>query len=156
MTPKEHLASLPRKTVASGALILDNDGRILIVKPTYKDGWLIPGGSVEESESPRVGCEREIFEEIGLKISVGRLLVVDHRFVAGERDALHFIFDGGTLSEKDITKIKLASGELSEFRFVIPSEAKKLLRPKLGKRISESLKVLTGDECAYLEDGNRI
>lgn len=38
--------------VAAGVLIRDAAGRILLVKPTYKDGWEIPGGYVEPDESP--------------------------------------------------------------------------------------------------------
>jgi 8-oxo-dGTP diphosphatase len=41
--------------VASGALFFDTQGRILLVKPTYKDGWEIPGGYVEPGETPVEG-----------------------------------------------------------------------------------------------------
>jgi 8-oxo-dGTP diphosphatase len=38
--------------VAAGVLFRDAVGRVLLVKPTYKDGWEIPGGYVEVGESP--------------------------------------------------------------------------------------------------------
>src|SRR4051794_34297997 len=57
--------------VAAGALIRDVEGRILLVKPTYKDGWDIPGGYVEPGESPADACNREIAEEIGLHRKAG-------------------------------------------------------------------------------------
>ena len=36
--------SLPMKRMGAGAVIRDLDGNVLIVKPTYKDGWELPGG----------------------------------------------------------------------------------------------------------------
>src|SRR6201989_3012499 len=85
--------------VAAGALIRDPYGRILLVKPTYKDGWDIPGGYVEPGESPAQACQREIREEIGLSRELGRLLLVDWAPHPSEGDKLLFVFDGGTLAD---------------------------------------------------------
>lgn len=52
--------------VAAGALFLDSGGRVLLVHPTYKDIWDIPGGYVERGESPAAACRREVAEELGL------------------------------------------------------------------------------------------
>ena len=54
--------------VAAGALFSDESGRVLLVKPTYKKTWDIPGGYVEPGESPRAACIREIREELGLSV----------------------------------------------------------------------------------------
>jgi ADP-ribose pyrophosphatase YjhB (NUDIX family) len=43
---------MARPRVAAGLLVHDDQGRVLMVKPTYKDGWDIPGGYVEPDESP--------------------------------------------------------------------------------------------------------
>ena len=57
MTEAEKFAT-PR--VAAGVLIRDDAGRVLLVKPTYKDGWEIPGGYVEKGESPHAAATREV------------------------------------------------------------------------------------------------
>ena len=65
---------LPKKRMAAAALFLNEQHEILIVKPIYRELWLLPGGVVEEGESPRQACIREIREELGLVIAVGRFL----------------------------------------------------------------------------------
>ena len=66
--------SLPKKRMGSGALFLNEQGLLLLVNPTYKPQWEIPGGLVELNESPHTACIREVKEEIGLKIEPERLL----------------------------------------------------------------------------------
>ena len=67
-----------QKVLASGCILRDQSGRILLVKPTYKPGWEIPGGMVEANESPVQACLREAREELGLEVRLGRLLCVDY------------------------------------------------------------------------------
>jgi 8-oxo-dGTP diphosphatase len=45
-------------------LFRDAAGRVLLVKPTYKNGWEIPGGYVDAGESPRAAAAREVKEEL--------------------------------------------------------------------------------------------
>lgn len=51
-----------RKRIAADVLIRDEAGRVLLVDPTYKDGWDLPGGMVEANESPRAAAARELGE----------------------------------------------------------------------------------------------
>src|SRR5215216_6397991 len=107
MTLPEH-ASAPHsmKSISAGALFFDEQGRLLIVKPTYKDGWEIPGGVVERDESPLQGCLREIREEIGLQVTLGQLLTVDYKTRRADLpDSLQFVFLGGVLTPAQIESI---------------------------------------------------
>jgi ADP-ribose pyrophosphatase YjhB (NUDIX family) len=60
----EHLAEgnarQARKRVAADMLIRDEAGRVLLVNPTYKDFWDLPGGMAEANEPPRAAAEREL------------------------------------------------------------------------------------------------
>ena len=47
------------------------------MKPNYRDHWTLPGGICEFGEAPHAGCAREVAEETGLELPVGRLLSVD-------------------------------------------------------------------------------
>ena len=70
---------LPGIAVSAGALIFDRAG-LVILKPTYKSGWTIPGGVMEaDGESPWEACRREVREETGLDVSRGRLAAMDFR-----------------------------------------------------------------------------
>ena len=107
---------------------------------------------MEAEESPRIAAEREIAEEIGLAITVLRLLIVEYQSAyGGTSESLQFIFDGGTLTQAHIDQIKLPADELSEWRMLPLAIAIELLAPKLSERIQIAYKNLS--QTLYLEDG---
>ena len=109
----------PLSTVAGGLLLRDPSRRILLVRPSYKDGWDIPGGIAERGESPRECCRREIVEELGMPLAVGRLLVVDFFLLPGAASgSFRFVYDGGILEPQIAASIRLDPTELVEWRFV--------------------------------------
>ena len=60
------------------ALVFDRAGRLLILKPTYKSGWTIPGGVMEaDGETPWEACRREVREECGIEVRRGRLACME-------------------------------------------------------------------------------
>jgi 8-oxo-dGTP diphosphatase len=78
--------------LAAGVLFFDAAGRVMLVRPTYKSGWDIPGGYVERDESPLAACRREVREELGIALTIGRLLVVDWAPHPDEGDKLLYVF----------------------------------------------------------------
>jgi 8-oxo-dGTP pyrophosphatase MutT (NUDIX family) len=68
----------PRQPLGAGALIRDDQGRVLLIHQTYQRPpmWLPPGGWVDRGESPRQAACREVREELGLHIEVGRALAM--------------------------------------------------------------------------------
>jgi len=55
----------PTAMGVAGAVI-DDQGRILLVKHRYNPGWRLPGGGVNRSEPPQDAALRELHEEVGL------------------------------------------------------------------------------------------
>ena len=58
--------------VGVAAVVCDSEGRILLIK-TAKAGWELPGGRVEQAEELIAALKREVQEETGCAIEVGRL-----------------------------------------------------------------------------------
>ncbi len=143
--PEEYYKSLPKKRMSAGTLFFNSKGELPIVKPNYKENWLIVGGVVDENESPRAAAIREIKEEIGLEIKDLSLVCIEYVAEKGiKTEALHFTFSGGILSNERISQIKLQTDELDTFTFVSPEEAVTLLTPNMIQKISECLKVAEG------------
>ena len=76
MSP-DHAEGKPPQVVCAGAVVHDRDGRLLLVRrrnAPSKGLWSVPGGRVEPGESPEQAAAREVLEETGLRVEVGRLL----------------------------------------------------------------------------------
>jgi 8-oxo-dGTP diphosphatase len=144
--PSETFAT-PR--VAAGALFFDDAGRVLLVHPTYKDTWDIPGGYVERGESPAAACRRELQEELGLDRKPVRLLAVDWAPSEGEGDKLLFLFDCGDLGP-DADRITLDNHELDRWMWVELPELDRYVIARIAKRVRATL---DGNGSKYLEHG---
>jgi 8-oxo-dGTP diphosphatase len=142
-------AQLPGVVVSAGALITDPAGRILLVKPNYRDHWTLPGGICEHGEPPHAGCAREVAEEIGLQLPVGMLLAIDWSQPYGKeaRPIMHFVFDAGTIPSGDA--IVLQAEELDEFRFTSAGEADGYLAPFGVRRVRAALAARAAGATVY-------
>ncbi len=154
-------ADLPAIPVSTGALIFDRSGRLLILKPTYKSGWTIPGGIMEaDGESPWQACRREVREECGIDIASGRLACVDFRPMRqGNPGGVRFLFDCGAVSASTLDHICLQAEEISEYRLSPMPEALSLLRKPIRRRVRAVRKRSGASRTravAYLENGRRI
>ncbi|MEU9409361.1 NUDIX hydrolase [Streptomyces sp. NPDC048281] len=154
-----YIASLPRILAGAAALFRDTEGRVLLVEPNYREGWALPGGTVEsdDGETPRQGARRETLEEIGLDREMGRLLVVDWVHGTGRPPIVAYLYDGGTVTAADLDAIRLQEEELLSWRLVPREELPTHLPGSLGLRVLTALDVLTADTgTAELENGHRV
>ena len=151
----EETLPLPAIPVSAGALIFDPKGRLLILKPTYKSGWTIPGGIMEaDGESPWEACQREVREETGIEVSRGRLAAMDFRRPRpGRPGGIRFLFDCGQVSEGALADVTLQPEEISESRLVPLPDALALLRGPIRRRVRAATQ---GSGPVYLEDGHLV
>src|SRR5579862_6740500 len=146
---------LPAIPVSAGALIFDRSGRLLILNPTYKSGWTIPGGVMEaDGETPWEACRREVREECGIEVSRGRLACMDFRPPRpGRPGGIRFLFDCGPVEDQALDAITVQPEEVSEYRFAGLPEALDLLRKPIRRRVRAAAR---GKRLVYLEDGRRV
>ena len=149
----QEILPLPAIPVSAGALIFDPAGRLLILKPTYKSGWTIPGGVMEaDGESPWQACRREVREETGLEVTHGRLAVMDFRPAKpGRLAGIRYLFDCGQVSDEELADLKLQPEEISQACLLPLPEALPLLRGPVRRRVRAATEGLT-----YLEDGRAV
>jgi 8-oxo-dGTP diphosphatase len=143
---------------SAGALIFDRRGRLLILKPTYKSGWTIPGGVMEaDGETPWQACQREVREECGLDIGSGCLVCTDFRSPTRRSPGgIRFLFDCGALQDSAFDAVVLQADEIAEHRLLPLADALPLLRGPIRRRIKAVRKRSGGPRkhpIVYLENG---
>ncbi|MFZ0090184.1 MAG: NUDIX hydrolase [Solirubrobacteraceae bacterium] len=151
----EPFSEVPRIPASAGALIFDQQGRLLILKPSYKKGWTIPGGQIEAGgESPWAACQRETREECGIQVTRGRLVCVDFlRPKATRPGGVRFLFDCGEFSDRQLSAIRLQEAEIEEYRLAGLTDALALLSGPLRRRVSAAA---GRARCRYLENGRPV
>jgi 8-oxo-dGTP diphosphatase len=150
-------AKQARKRVAADVLVRDASQRILLVDPSYKPDWDLPGGMAEANEPPLEAARREVREELGLELAVSRLLCVDWVPPHGPwDDTLMFLFDGGTLTAAESASVRLLDKELVAYEFCTEEQAARLLRPYVWRRARAALQALQTGQVCYLQDGQPV
>jgi 8-oxo-dGTP diphosphatase len=68
----------PTFTVTAGAVVEDDEGRILLLQHTFRpgSGWGIPGGFLTSGEQPEAAIARELEEEVGVEVERADLAFV--------------------------------------------------------------------------------
>jgi 8-oxo-dGTP diphosphatase len=146
---------VPRIPASAGALIFDRRGRLLILKPTYKKGWTLPGGQIDaDGESPWDACRRETHEECGLEVHSGRLVGIDFLTPRRKRPGgLRFLFDCGVFDGPALSTLRLQVSEIEAHRFAEVDEALRVLSGPLRRRVK---RCVGRKRCVYLENGRRV
>jgi len=156
--PQSETAALdhPRIPASAGALVWDRRGRLLILDPTYKSGWTIPGGIVEaDGETPWEACRRETLEECGLEVAHGRLVCVDFLRPRPNRPGgMRFLFDCGAFDDGALSRIVVQEEEISQYRLAPVGKALRLLSGPVRRRVAAA--VDKPRRLRYLEDGRPI
>jgi 8-oxo-dGTP diphosphatase len=138
VAPELYYAQLARVRQGAGALITSPDGWVVMYDVTYRDYLELPGGAVDEGESPPVACRRECREELGVDIEVGRLLVIDHQTDGGDRgNSVMFVYDGGVVEESTLHAVP--SEEWRGVVLIDPKDLTGVTIPRLVARIRHAL-----------------
>ena len=127
----------PEPTV--GALIVNNEGKILLVKShKWFDKYTLPGGHIEVGESMIDAVRREVKEEVGLDVEVVEMLLIQEAVFAPEfYKKKHFVFIDFYCKSKD-QQVKLDQDEIQDFVWVFPGAAYNLKLDSFTRKTIDS------------------
>ena len=125
----ERIGKFAKLTPACSAVIFEpTRQRVLLIRRSDNGRWGLPGGAMDPGESAVEACEREVLEETGLVVRVGRLV--------GVYSTPHRIFeyaDGNRVHGLDLSfKADPIGGELcvtdetTEVGYFLPEQMKSM------------------------------
>lgn len=118
LQPLLHLAFLftrPLTIGVRGICYNPETNSILLVKHTYSEGWVLPGGGVEVGESIFTALKRELSEEAGLECKSAKVLGVYHNSSISKRDHVVIYLVEDWLEEQAHKRPKLEIAETEWF-----------------------------------------
>lgn len=114
-------AGTPGFTVGAVCL-LERDGRLLMLRQPHRVGWSLPGGLLDRGEPAAAAVQREVHEELGLHIEVGRPVTVVVDAPLRRVDVVYRLEVSGDAGEQ-------VGGEATSARWLRPNEVDEMDRP---------------------------
>ncbi len=111
--------------IAAGAVIFRRPGEVLLVHRPRYDDWSLPKGKLDRGEHPTACAVREVAEETGLDIRLGRPLT-RQRYPVGGRDKVVHYWVGRVVGSDDVSAYSI-NDEVDEVRWVPLGAAAALL-----------------------------
>jgi len=144
------MSEWPSQVLASGVLVWDERGRLLMVRTHNRSTLILPGGLVESDESPADAGQREVFEEVGLTGSLGRLLAVQHLVAEEYRpSSVQFVFDSDPQVGSPV--LTLQAAEIAHAHWLDPDEAVAFHGARGRGRLRAALTAHAGGPTAFLD-----
>ncbi|MGH6656486.1 MAG: NUDIX domain-containing protein [Actinocrinis sp.] len=146
-------AGLPKLALSANAVLRDDRGRVALVRNTYRDGWSLPGGVVDDNEPPAAACVRELSEELGYDLppdALGPLLAIQwaQRANGNPLQFMSLTFDAGVC--RDPAKLRAQPEEIAEIGFFGLDDLPADTRPFIVRRLG-AIRARPGT-VAYLEE----
>jgi ADP-ribose pyrophosphatase YjhB (NUDIX family) len=143
----------PTPLTTGDAAVIDDNGRILLIKRADNGKWAMPGGALEVGETPAAGVVREVLEETGVRCRPLALVGVFDSRLCGTTSRHHlyqFNFLCEPLNASEPQKPSHALEVLDTGWFpedILPED----MDPGHVSRIPEAFRVWHGDKRAYFD-----
>jgi 8-oxo-dGTP diphosphatase len=125
--------------VAAGAVVLRRGGEVLLVHRPKYDDWSFPKGKVDRGEHPLAAAVREVEEETGLRVRLGRPLTDQHYLVNGRGKVVHY-WVARVVGDDDVSSY-LVNNEIDELAWVPVERASQMLSyPRDQKTLRQAVK----------------
>jgi 8-oxo-dGTP diphosphatase len=115
----------PRRIHVSAAVIVDDVGRLLVVRKTGTTAFMQPGGKPEPGESASETLSRELAEELGIEVDPAHLLALG-AFTAPAANEPGYLVVADVFAADIGSQQPVASAEIAEFRWVTRADAGRL------------------------------
>jgi 8-oxo-dGTP diphosphatase len=143
------------KWVAAGAIIFDEQGRVLLIRHRWRQAWEYPVGVADPGESPLQTARREVHEEVGLQPDNFAFLGVDSTTSRHPNGNVIFTFSAH-VTPSEATHLKLEVFEARAHRWVSRDEALILISPRLKHRLRLLFEAYDSGKPVYLETGDTV
>lgn len=116
-----------------GVWIMNEEGKLLFQKrsPNKKrnpNKWTRTGGHVDSGETPLIGIQREVEEEIGVKIETEKFELIDTQKTLADKYNHHFTYNYFASVNYKINEYTMQKEEVSELKYVSIEEMEQIKR----------------------------
>ncbi|MFF2660645.1 NUDIX domain-containing protein [Kitasatospora sp. NPDC058032] len=145
MTSKPFVRIEPRRRAGALVLIRTRHDEVLLVKPTYRPDWLLPGGGAHPGEPIGYAATREVAEELGLRRRITHALAIDQVPAnpdTRQSEGLNIVCDGGLMTDAEAHALSVplrATDEIEELAWVPPNKLSDYVAPFMEYRIRAAL-----------------
>lgn len=147
--------SRPTPLAVGDAAVIDDEGRILLIRRADNGKWAMPGGALEVGETPAAGVVREALEETGVQCRPVTLVGVFDSRLCGTKSSHQlymFVFLCKPLDCPEIAEPSHAI-EVTDKGWFAENELPEDLSPGHRFRIPEAFRVWRGEGSAFFDRG---
>ena len=146
--------SRPSPLTVADAAIIDEAGRILLIRRSDNKKWAMPGGGLDVGETPAEGAVREALEETGVSCEAIKLVGVHDSRLTGSTARHHlyqFVFLCRPLLNIPRVETPSHAFEVLETAWFAENALPADLSPGHVRRIPHAFRVWHGDDRAYFD-----
>ena len=127
----------PRIRLGARGIIIREDGKIAIFNKSNKNEYKLPGGGIENNESPEEAFKREVLEETGCIVEItDKLGVVEEYRCAINFKQISHIFVGKVIEDtKQLHVTEKEKEEGARLLWETPEKALELIKDCYGKLV---------------------
>ncbi|WP_063794893.1 NUDIX domain-containing protein [Kitasatospora sp. MBT66] len=139
----------PRRRVNAMVLFRREGGDVLLLRPSYRPDWFLPGGGAHPGESIAGAAARELDEQLGLRRTVVHALTVDQSPAnpdTWQPEGLSVVCDGGLMTRAEADALSLpqwSRSAIDEVAWVAPKRLAEHVAPYMEYRIRAALAAAT-------------
>jgi 8-oxo-dGTP diphosphatase len=124
------MTETPRHSVSVAGIVVNDEGKVLVIRRRDNGHWEPPGGVLETGETIEEGVRREVLEETGMSVKVELLTGIYKNM---RRGIVALVYKCSPLGESD-----RASDEAVEIRWMTLSQVHEAMAPAYAIRVEDA------------------